>query len=344
MGRLVLEKLTINYGDAAVVRDFDLAVDDGEMLSLLGPSGVGKTTILKAIAGIVQPDAGQIRIDGRPVNDLPPEGRDAVMVFQRPLLFPFLNVARNVGFGLRMQGRLSDRGKKRISKILALTGLEGMENRKVHELSGGQQQRVSLARALVLKPAVLLLDEPLSNLDANLRTRMRTLIQDIQNETRITTLFVTHDQAEALVVSHRVALLLDGRLRQVGTPRELFYRPADMAVARFFGGENFFDGHVRRGFFHFSYGRVPVAEADGNGHRRTATIRPEDLVVSSRADRGIPGRIRRVRFEGSATRLWIRCDRARFVALTAASDFEKNQQVWLQLPLEKVRVFPHEPL
>ena len=166
----------------------------------------------------------------------------AVLVFQKPLLFPFMNVEQNVAFGLRMRGRLRQKEQQQIEEILELVQLRGLNRRKIHELSGGQQQRVSLARALVLKPAILLLDEPLSNLDSNLRQQMRELIQDIQAQTRITTLFVTHDQAEALMLSQRVTLLLDGQLRQVGTPQELFYQPVDVEVARFFGGCNFFHG------------------------------------------------------------------------------------------------------
>ena len=180
-----------------------------------------------------------------------------------------------------MQGRQGRDTRKKIQEIMQLTELTGLGQRKVHELSGGQQQRVSLARALVLKPAILLLDEPLSNLDANLRQQMRELIQDIQAETRITTLFVTHDQAEALMISHRVGLLLDGRLRQVGQPRDLFYRPADPDVARFFGGCNFIRGRIKDGHFHSEFATVPTSHTNGNGHLLTATIRPEDIVDHS---------------------------------------------------------------
>ena len=249
MGELFLDNLTIGYGRQTIVRDFTLGVNDGEMVSLLGPSGAGKTTVLKAVAGLIRPRQGRILIDGKPVQQLPPEKRNAVMVFQKALLFPYMNVAQNVGFGLRMLGLPHVRQQRKINRILELVRLQGLENRRVHELSGGQQQRVSLARALVLEPAILLLDEPLSNLDANLRQRIRELIQDIQAATGITMLFVTHDQAEALMISHRVCLLLGGRLRQVGSPRDLFCRPADPEVARFFGGDNFFKGRLKNGLF-----------------------------------------------------------------------------------------------
>ena len=266
MGILELKHIDITYGDEPIVHDLSLDVADGEMVSLLGPSGAGKTTILKAVAGLLRPSNGDILINGRSVLTTPPEKRDAVMVFQKPLLFPFLNVSQNIAFGLKMQGRQPPNVKLAVEEILALTRLDGLGQRKIHELSGGQQQRVSLARALILKPSILLLDEPLSNLDANLRQHMRDLIQEIQAETGVTTLFVTHDQAEALMLSHRVALILEGRLRQVEAPRELFYHPAGPEVARFFGGCNFFEGRLRNGLFHSAFGDFPTNGVSANGH------------------------------------------------------------------------------
>ena len=343
MGELLLKNLTIGYGSTAVVRQFDLTVHDGEMVSLLGPSGAGKTTVLKAVSGLIRPQTGEIIIDGQPVAHLPPEKRNAVMVFQKSLLFPFLNVEQNIAFGLRMQGHPAREIQSRIDRILELMKLGGLGPRKVHELSGGQQQRVSLARALVLKPAILLLDEPLSNLDANLRQQMRELIQDIQAETRITTLFVTHDQAEALMISHRVGLLLDGRLRQVGQPRELFYSPTDPDVARFFGGCNFIQGHVKNGVFRSEFGSRPAPEIKSNGHLLTATIRPEDIQISSDSKYDLQGQIQKINFEGSATRIWVQCKGNRFVVLTSDANFAPGQNVGLQLPPEKIRIFPSDP-
>jgi len=342
MGDLILKNLTLHYGGEPVVNDFNLEVRNGEMASLLGPSGAGKTTVLKAVAGLIKPSKGEIFIDGQPVHDLAPEKRSAVMVFQKTLLFPFLNVEQNIAFGLRMQGHKDANARRRIEQILQLTELTGLGRRKVHQLSGGQQQRVSLARALVLKPAVLLLDEPLSNLDANLRQQMRELIQDIQAETRITTLFVTHDQAEALMISHRVCLLLNGRLRQTGKPRELFYLPADPEVARFFGGCNFIQGRVKDGVFRSEFGNVPAPQANGNGHLRTATIRPEDILLSPNAKYDLHGKIAKTNFEGSATRIWVNCMDNRFVVLTSDNDFRPGQSVHLHLPPEKIRIFPSE--
>ncbi|MBL0713817.1 MAG: ABC transporter ATP-binding protein [Desulfosarcina sp.] len=343
MGALRLKDLTIHYGRQPVVRDFNLDIHDGEMVSLLGPSGAGKNTILKVVAGLLTPVRGEIFIDGRPVSGLPPEKRDAVMVFQKALLFPFMNVEQNIAFGLKMRGDTGRRQDRAVARILALTRLEGLGRRKVHELSGGQQQRVALARALVLAPAILLMDEPLSNLDANLRQEMRELILDIQSELGITTLFVTHDQAEALMMSQRVALLLEGRLRQVGSPRTLFHRPADPDVARFFGGGNFFKGHMRAGSFDSDFGRFAIEKISGNGHQRTATIRPEDVqLVDGPSDLpdSFEGTVVRTRFEGMATRVWVSCPAGDLVVLTSTAGIACGQVVRLRLPPHKIRVFP----
>jgi len=340
MGVLALDELSIAYGADTVVRGLTLEVAEGELVSLLGPSGAGKTSVLKAVAGLLAPAGGDVRIDGCSVRGLPPEKRSAVMVFQKPLLFPFMNVAQNIGFGLRMQAVAPAEARRRIRDILELTRLTGFEGRRVHEISGGQQQRVALARALVLKPAILLLDEPLSSLDANLRQQMRELLQDIQSETRVTTLLVTHDQSEALMLSHRIGLLLDGRLRQVGTPHDLFHRPADRAVAEFFGGCNFLTGRLQGGLFACEIGSFPAPGVVANGHRLTAAIRPEDILVGGDCDHPIPGRVRRTRFEGAATRLWVDCGPVRLVVLTPRGDLLPGQPVCLRLPAEKIRIFP----
>ena len=192
----------------------------------------------------------------------------------------------------------------------------------------------------MLEPSVLLLDEPLSNLDANLRQQMRELIREIHQQVGVTTLFVTHDQAEAMSLSHRVTLLIDGRLRQVGEPRELFYHPVDPSVARFFGGTNFFDGRFKAGQFHSELGIFNLPNGNGNGHRLTATIRPEDIRIDAEQDNGIAGRVIKTSFEGSATRIWIQYRENTLVALSPESSYKVGQSVCLYLPEEKIRVFP----
>src|SRR5712671_3844308 len=236
---LALRGLAKRYDDGpAAVAGLDLVAERGEFLTLLGPSGCGKTTVLRMIAGLVPPSAGRIAVDGADVTAMPAHRRNMGLVFQNYALFPHLNVARNVAFGLEMRGTLRDAIDKRVTNSLALVRLEGLRRRMPRELSGGQQQRVALARALVIEPALLLLDEPLSNLDAKLREELRDEIRDIQRRLGITAVFVTHDQVEALTLSDRIAVMNAGRLEQVGTPSEVYERPATEFVAAFIGRTN----------------------------------------------------------------------------------------------------------
>ncbi len=227
----------------------DLEVAPGSLVALVGPSGCGKTTTLKMVAGLLDPDAGDVRFDDRSVVRLPVEKRPVAMVFQKPLLFPHMSVGQNVGFGLRVRRAGKTTITARVAEMLELVRLPGLAERKVGQLSGGQEQRVALARALVTDPEVLLLDEPLSQLDAALRVEMRDLVAGVQRELGVTTLFVTHDQDEAVVLADRVALLLDGRVVQHAEPRAFYERPASMAVARFFGVRNAVPGTVAGGRF-----------------------------------------------------------------------------------------------
>jgi ABC-type sugar transport system ATPase subunit len=340
MGRLELQNLTIKYDTKPVIRDLSLAINDGEMVSLLGPSGVGKTTILKAIAGLLQPASGTIIIDGEPVDHLPAEKRDAVLIFQKPLLFPFLDVGQNIGFGLKMAKIKGSAAGKQIDRIIEITGLEGLKNRKIHQLSGGQQQRVALARGLVLEPSVLLLDEPLSNLDAELRQQMRELIRSVQAQTGTTMLFVTHDQSEAFAISDRICLLLGGSLRQTGTPTELFYQPADPDVARFFGCVNFISGKINNGLFEGGF--VSCATSLEDSPEAIAVIRPEDIILSSAwMVNGAVGKVAQIQFEGSTTRLTIEAENEFFTALSLRPDFYLEQLVRLHFPPERLHIFPH---
>jgi putative spermidine/putrescine transport system ATP-binding protein len=235
MTTLLLDRLTVNYGATQALGDFTLAADKAELVALLGPSGCGKTTVLKVIAGLLAPVSGDVLFDGVSVLSIPAERRGATMVFQKPLLFPHMTVAENVGFGLKMRRFKKDEIAARVAEALRFVRLEGYERRKPHELSGGQEQRVTLARALITEPRVLLLDEPFSALDENLRGEMRMLVRDLQQRLRITTIFVTHDQREAMAVADRLALLLGGRIEQFGEPRDLLLNPRSARAARFFG-------------------------------------------------------------------------------------------------------------
>jgi spermidine/putrescine ABC transporter ATP-binding subunit len=239
---VVLTNITKRYDGAAVVSDVSLAVAHGEFVSILGPSGCGKTTTLRMIAGFIRPDEGQVQIRGRVVNEVPPHRRDFAMVFQSYALFPHLSVRDNVAFGLRITNVAKREIAERVDWALGAVNLTGFERRLPRQLSGGQQQRVALARAIVMNPAVLLLDEPLSNLDLKMRQSMRLEIKQLQRRLNITTLFVTHDQEEALTMSDRIVVMNAGRIEQVGTPEQIYEHPRTAFVADFIGVTNLIEG------------------------------------------------------------------------------------------------------
>ena len=244
-----LREVSMHYGATPVLHDVALDVYKGEFLSLLGPSGCGKTTTLNLIAGFLTPTRGTVSLGGRVVNDVPPYRRNTGMVFQSYALFPHMNVFHNVAFGLKIRRLNSREIARRVEEALTLVQLEGFSTRPIRELSGGQQQRVAIARALAIDPLVLLMDEPLSNLDAQLRRQMRVELRRLQRQVGITTIFVTHDQEEALTLSDRLVVMNRGRIEQVGTPVELYRKPRTPFVAQFLGHPNFLFGEVveRRG-------------------------------------------------------------------------------------------------
>jgi len=244
MARLDIDRLVKRYGDFFAVKDVSLSVADGEFLVLLGPSGCGKTTTLRMVAGFIEPTAGEVKLGGSNVTLLPPWKRNAGMVFQSYALFPHLTVAQNVAFGLEMRKLPKVEVDKRVEEALALVRLAGFGARLPRQLSGGQQQRVALARALAIRPDVLLLDEPLSNLDAKLRQEVRVEIRELQKQLGLTTVMVTHDQEEALTMADRLVVMNEGAVHQVGTQRDLYERPADRFVAGFVGRSTFLDGTV----------------------------------------------------------------------------------------------------
>jgi spermidine/putrescine ABC transporter ATP-binding subunit len=288
-----LEKIGKRYGDLWAARGIDLKIERGEFFTLLGPSGCGKTTLLRMIAGFVAPDEGAVFLDDRIVNGLPPWRRDVGMVFQNYALWPHLTVFENVAFGLRE--RKTPRGEiaARVADALARVGLAALERRKPSELSGGQQQRVALARTLVVQPRALLLDEPLSNLDARLRAEMRIELLKLQRDLGITTVYVTHDQEEALALSTRIAVLDSGKVVQEGSPREIYENPGSRFVAEFVGQANLFFGTIKQAGDEFvgvetEEGltiKVAVSQPGvGAVGKVTLYIRPETIVLTAPGD------------------------------------------------------------
>ncbi|MBC6437706.1 MAG: ABC transporter ATP-binding protein [Rhodobacteraceae bacterium] len=339
MTRVVLDQLCKTYSGAhgAAVSQLDLTLDSGTMTALLGPSGCGKTTTMKMIAGLLDPTGGDIRFDDRSILRDAPEARGAVMVFQDHLLFPYLTVAGNVGFGLKMRSVAPDEIAHRVGEMLEKVQLPGLGQRMPGALSGGQQRRVALARALIIKPDVLLLDEPLSNLDAHLRMDMRDLIRSLQAETGITTLVVTHDQEDAVVLADRVALMLDGQLRQVGPPRMFFRRPVDEATARFFGGRNFIPGTCRCGVFDCALGPLQLPQGARTGPGRV-TFRPEALrlAASGNGRNTVRATVTEITYLGTQTRLRLMSNGTEVEALvppTDADGLKHGAQTLIHLPV-----------
>ena len=280
MTHVSIKNLTKIYPGSTIpsLDNLSLEIESGSLTALLGPSGCGKTTTMKMIAGLLDQTEGDVTFDNISILNEKPENRGVVMVFQNHLLFPYMNVQDNIGFGLKM--RNVDKGQiyKRVLEMLDLVKLPNMENRMPKELSGGQQQRVALARALIVQPKVLLLDEPLSNLDAHLRFEMRDLIRNLQQSMGITTIFVTHDQEEAVVLADQVALILDGRLKQYDKPDVFYKRPIDVLTAQFFGGQNFIKGTSKNNLFNSNIGEFTLPQncLKGSG---ILTFRPENVQI-----------------------------------------------------------------
>jgi len=354
MAEVRLVEVSKRFGSMPAVERVSLDVPDGTFFTLLGPSGCGKTTTLRMVAGFYPPDRGDVLIGGTRVNDLPPHRRQTAMVFQEYALFPHMTAFDNVAYGLRMRRASEPEVRRRVAGALGLVGLVGVEQAFPSRLSGGQQQRVALARALVVEPEVLLLDEPLSNLDAKLRVRVRTEIRQLQRQIGKTALYVTHDQEEALAISDRIAVMDRGRVQQIGTPTEIYHRPANRFVADFVGLANFLDaeaagaGAVRVG------GVTLRLAADGrvrqpvHDERVIAVLRPEAIRLHHAAppqgSNVVPGRITASSFLGTLARYWVQAAGMTWIVdVPAPGDtMLATGDVFLEIPAEHIHVLRRE--
>jgi len=311
--KIALKNVSKSFGAVKAVDSVSFETADGECFFLLGPSGCGKTTVLRMVAGFYAPDSGEVFFDGEIINEVPAHRRNAGMVFQNYALWPHLTVEENIAFGLTVPGRNLSKAERaeKVGKMAALLHLEGLARRMPGQLSGGQQQRVALARALVVQPACLLLDEPLSNLDAKLRMEMRLEIRHIIKELGITAVYVTHDQAETLAMADRCAVMRSGKIEQLGTPRELYEQPASRFIADFMGFTNIFNvqalpAETGRLSVSFAAGRLVAAGTRTDwpeGAKLAAAIRPEKIRIGdwpASAPNVFPGRIREIIYQGSA--------------------------------------------
>ena len=354
MSKLVLRNLTRTFGDFTAVENFNLTIAEGELISLLGPSGCGKTTTLRMIAGFMPPTSGTIEVDGEvissPVSSLPPEKRKMSMIFQSYAIWPNMTVAENVGFGLKIRKLDAGEIRGRVDEILAKVQLAALRDRYPAELSGGQQQRVALARAIVVKPAVLLLDEPLSNLDANLREEMRFEIRRLHDEFKITTVYVTHDQAEAMVTSDRIAVMNKGRVEQVDAPYALYGRPKTRFVAGFIGRTNFVEGKSNGDnvdFGGFSVRGQALQTDAGLSPEVLVSIRPQSIHLLKNDPGAVAGRcsargeVQRRAYLGEYWDYYVRLLGTEQVlrATARAQDvFEVDEPVWIEMDTAQLNV------
>ena len=346
------------YGSVTVIPDLSVNIREGELFTLLGPSGCGKTTLLRMIAGFNSIEGGEFRFNDRIINDMEPGKRDIGMVFQNYAIFPNLSVRKNVEFGLKYKHMSREDMRRETDRFLQLVHVDQYADRMPERLSGGQQQRVALARALVIQPDVLLMDEPLSNLDAKLRVEMRTVIKNIQKHLGITTVYVTHDQEEAMAISDRIAVMKDGVIHHCGEPKNIYQRPADLFVATFIGKSNLIDARLKaaggRAVLAFKNGyetEIPgVREEELRDRDVTVSIRPEELLVQlygkDSSPAGLKATIKDSVFLGSNTHYFVELETGEDVEIIQESEIDSiippGSEVNLTLKAQKVNLFDPE--
>lgn len=343
------------YGDNVVIPDLNLDIENGEFFTLLGPSGCGKTTFLRMIAGFNSIEGGEISFEDKVINDIPAHKRNIGMVFQNYAIFPHLTVKQNVEYGLKLRKPSKIKMEEKVSDILKVVQIEQFKDRLPERLSGGQQQRVALARAIVIHPSVLLMDEPLSNLDAKLRIEMRSAIREVQKEVGITTVYVTHDQEEALAISDRIAVMKDGVVQHVGTPKEIYTRPKNVFVSTFIGHSNLYKGTVEikdnGTFVKFEKGYTVkmdnLKSGINNGQKVVIAVRPEEFIIS---DKGLLTKVKTATFLGRYTNYEITFDNSELLEGQAAIElsqdigtaeriYDEGDSLFLEVNPKKINVF-----
>jgi multiple sugar transport system ATP-binding protein len=347
------KNVTKSFGSSIVVDDLTLETEDGEFVVLLGPSGCGKTTTLRMLAGLEDVTAGDILIGQERVNDIPTQARDIAMVFQSYALYPHMTIEENIAYPLRVRKTAREEIERRVNQVAAMLEIDKLLARRPRDLSGGERQRVALARAIVRSPKVYLMDEPLSNLDAKLRVQMRGELKRLQHELGTTTVYVTHDQAEAMTLAHRVAVMRGGRLQQFDTPMNIYNRPSNRFVAEFVGspGMNFIEGIHDVGSRVFTSGNLVLPLQDSqierlNEHERvTLGIRPEHVHVSTEAREGLlPANVYVTELMGNETFVFLRLPGGEKIISRAAADFRADLEtpVWIRFEMEKAAFFDAE--
>ncbi|QHA93070.1 ABC transporter ATP-binding protein [Bacillus sp. N1-1] len=355
MTAVTLSNITKQFGDVTAVKELDITIKEGEFFTFLGPSGCGKTTTLRMIAGFYYPSAGKVKFDDRDMTTVSPEKRNTGMVFQNYALFPHMTVFENVAFGLKVRKVNKAEVKRRVEDVLEKVRLKAFIERQVSQLSGGQQQRVALARALVIEPDILLLDEPLSNLDARLRDEMRNEILRLQREYGITTIYVTHDQVEALTMSDRIAVFNVGNCQQIGTPTEIYNQPVNDFVAEFIGETNLFEVKQRdEGLFCKDLNLLVHADTSGEevfskNENFKMSVRPEAIILSKTNVEGVnvlKGKVDLVQFTGESVHSFIKVngDHATLKVTDLnrgpSTYLQEGSDIYVQLPPDQVRIVP----
>ena len=352
---ITIKNAVKKYGQQVVIQNLDLKVNSGEFFTLLGPSGCGKTTLLRMIAGFNTIDEGDFYFNEKRINDLSPSKRSIGMVFQNYAIFPHMTVRKNVEFGLKNNNFPKQDLKTQTDKFLELMQIDTLADRLPHRLSGGQQQRVALARALVIQPNVLLMDEPLSNLDAKLRVEMRTVIRHLQRDVGITTIYVTHDQEEAMAISDRIAVMDGGIIQHVGTPQRIYQRPANVFVATFIGRSNLIPGTVEKkdGKWLLKTGAL-ATQIDNldekkvqNGQKVQVSVRPEEFqVLEEKEENALTAMVKDIVFLGSSTQYFIKlADGSEAIMVNESSldnPYSAGSTIFLRLNIQKINIFSED--